>query len=345
MMTSNQPDPLNTHGAKRNSSVLSTRRGFLQTASIAATAAAFPALTSASVRQLEKPITIGLIADLHHDVMHDGETRVDAFLQEMAETKPDAIMQLGDFAYPNAKNKAVTDKFNAAHDAALHVIGNHDTDSGHTMQQCVDIWGMSGRYYRHDVGGLRLLVLDGNDKGSPDHKGGYPSYIGKEQVEWLGEQLAERNGPIVVVSHQPLAGYAAVDNAKPLQELLGRHAEKVVLVINGHTHIDATMNIAKVPYLHVNSASYKWVGGGHKHESYPKEIHARYRWVQYTCPYRESLFTTLTFDPKAGTISVKGKMSEWVGPSPKKLGINRWPGLTHGKEITPQIRARQIELM
>lgn len=341
-MTSDQPDPMNTHAVDRNPLEFSSRRGLLHAAGVAATAAAFPALTSAGLRKLDKPITIGLIADLHQDVMHDGEKRLDAFLETMGQIKPDAIMQLGDFAYPNVKNKAVIDKFNAAHKTSLHVIGNHDTDSGHKKQQCVDVWGMSGRYYRHDVAGLRLLVLDGNDKGSPTHKGGYPSYIGEQQTEWLEAQLVEHDGPMVIVSHQPLAGHGAVNNASQLQTLLRRHARKVALAVNGHTHIDNLVEVDDVSYLHVNSASYVWVGGKHKHTSYPEIVHTKHRSIQYTCPYRDSLFTTLTFDPNDGAITVSPRASDWVGPSPAKLGVKPSPDRRHGEEITPQIRKRRI---
>jgi Icc protein len=52
--------------------------------------------------------------------------------------------------------------------------------------------GIPSRYYARDIEGLQLLVLDGNDAGSPTYKGGYVSYVGKEQVEWLKEQIAPR---------------------------------------------------------------------------------------------------------------------------------------------------------
>ena len=76
--------------------------------------------------------------------------------------------------------------------------------------------------------------------------------------------------------------------------------------------------------------------------SYPAEIHSEFRWVEYTCPYRDSLFTTLTIDPENGRIDVKGRESQWVGKSPSQLGIAAKPDLTDGKEICPKIRSRQL---
>lgn len=318
------------------------RRGFLRAATATSFAVALPRISAAALTRLEGPVQIGLIADLHHDIMHDGVARMDAFLKKMATDRPYAIMQLGDFAYPNAKNSDVIEMFDQAHDLSLHVIGNHDTDSGHTKQQCLDVWGMPARYYSQSIAGLQFLVLDGNDVGSPTHKGGYVSYVGKEQTEWLRLQLATLDGPIIVVCHQPLAGAGAVDNAEEMQSILGEAADKVILAINGHTHIDDVLRVKDVTYMHVNSASYQWVGGNFQHESYSKEVHAKHPWISYTCPYRDSLFAMMTVDPKSLTIQIEGRQSRWVGQSPAEVGKEAGPNLRDGEEIAPMIRNRQI---
>ena len=324
---------------------LFSRRGFMRAAAGATTAATFlPSSARAKLNRLERRVSIGLIADLHNDIMHDGPTRLDAFLSEMKTVKPDAIMQLGDFAYPAEKNREVIDKFNQAHARSLHVIGNHDTDSGHTVQQCLDVWGMTGRYYAAEIEGLRMLVLDGNDKGSPSHKGGYASYVGPEQLEWLEDQLATSDGPVVVVSHQPLAGAYTVDNAEAIQTILARHAEKVAMCLNGHSHIDSLVRVSRVSYLHINSASYQWVGGAHKNKSYSKEIHEKHPWINHTCPYRDALFATITFDPESASVSLEGRKSEWVAQSPAQLGVDAHPQITNGEEVAPRIRSRRLEM-
>lgn len=318
------------------------RRAFLKAATATSFALVVPRISAGALTRLERPVRMGLIADLHHDIMHDGIARTDAFVKKMATHPPDAIVQLGDFAYPNAKNSDVIEMFNQAHETSLHVIGNHDTDSGHTKQQCIDKWGMSGRYYSQNIAGLQLLVLDGNDVGSPTHKGGYVSYVGKEQIEWLKEQLATLNGPIIVVCHQPLAGAGAVDNAEELQSILGKAADKVILAINGHSHLDDVLRVKGVTYMHVNSASYQWVGGDYQHESYSKEVHAKHPWISYTCPYRDPLFATLTVDPKSLTIQIEGRESQWVGKSPAEVGRKAGQGLIDGEEVAPIIRNRTI---
>jgi len=254
-----------------------SRRGFLKTAGTTAITLALAPGALATLSQLPKTIQMGCITDLHQDIMHDGPHRMDAFLKAMATIKPDAIMQLGDFAYPDKKNAAVITPFNQGHTHALHVIGNHDTDNGHTKQQCLDIWGIPAPYYTHDIGPLRMIVLDCNERA--EGQTGYPAHINPEQLAWLNHQLSVHGGPFVLASHQPLAGPAAIDNAKEVHDILKEHADKILLCINGHTHLDTVAYVGTVPCFHVNSASYYWIGGDHRHESYAKETHKTYPWI------------------------------------------------------------------
>lgn len=289
-----------------------------------------------------KLIKAGIITDLHQDVIHNGSERLDAFLAHTKKINPDLILQMGDFAYPNDKNKELIDRFNAAHREALHVIGNHDTDSGHTKAQCLSYWKMPARYYTKEVSGVCFIILDGNDKGSPTHKGGYPAYINDEQKSWLQQQLKQIDKPIIIVSHQPLAGALAVDNAAEIQEILSAASDKILLAINGHTHIDCQLLIKNINYIHINSASYFWVGSKYKHNSYAEEIHKTHAWISSTCPYQDALFTTLTINPASGTMHIEGRKSNWVGSSPSQLNYVDETALTVGKEIIPFISKRKI---
>lgn len=320
---------------------ISSRRDFFGTTAAVATSIILPRRVMACLERVKKPIKLGMIADLHQDVMHDGPARLQAFLDAMKEENPDALIQLGDFAYPTKKNEVVSKAFEKAHPKSLHVLGNHEIDDGHSFDEVAKLWGMKGRYYTEHVNGLDLVVLDGNEK-PENHQGGYPAHIGEEQLEWLAKQLKTLKGPILVICHQPLAGPSCIDNAEEVQALLNSAADKVLLAVNGHTHIDHVARVGKISYLHVNSASYKWVGGSYRNKSYPAEIHSKFQWVEYTCPYRDSLFTTLTIDPANRRIDVQGRESEWVGKSPSQLGIADKPDLTDGKEICPKIRSRQL---
>jgi len=318
--------------------VKTTRRQFSKTLALGGASLPLSDMTASVLSSLAKPVRLGVIADLHVDLIPDGSARLDSFLKEMAKSKPDGIIQMGDFAFAKKSNQAVVDRFNKAHQTALHVIGNHDNDGGLAKKQVLESWGMKSAYYHHDLGGLHMVVLDANEKGSPSHKGGYPQFIGGEQVAWLEKTLSEIDGPVVIVSHQPIAGPYPVDNADEVQKILSKHADKVVLAMNGHTHIDFLTKVGGISYLHINSASYHWLGPKYAHESYPSEVHAKHSALQYTSPYREALFTTLTFDPKSQQIVIEKRATQWVGKSPKELGLNREPE----GSVTPEIRARVI---
>ena len=285
-----------------------------------------------------RPIKLGLIADLHQDLVHDAQERLDSFLQSAKEQSVDALIQLGDFATPIAKNRKVIETFNSAHSMPLHVIGNHDTDGGLKSAQVVAGWGMKNRFYSEDVRGLKLIVLDGNDR-PLDHQSGYPAHIGSDQLEWLTGEL-KHPGSMIVVCHQPLAGPACVDNAKAVQGLLAANAERVLVAINGHTHIDELLEIDGVHYWHVNSAAYYWMGNKYKHESYSPEIHAKFPSQSSTCPYRDALFSFLEVDLGTGRVTITGRQSDWVGASPAELGLMKATGLEPDKQIVPQIRTQ-----
>lgn len=318
-----------------------SRRTFIGQTMTACLSLAVPAFARAALVNTRK-LSVGLITDLHHDVMHDGFSRMQAFVDAARKSTPDALLQLGDFAYPADKNKNVIDLFNQAHPTRLHVIGNHDTDGGFTHQQCVDVWGMPAAYYAQVVNGFRFIILNGNEKGSPAHKGGYPAYIGPTQTAWLKQQLEEAREPVIVVCHQPLVGYLAVDNAAEIQGIITAAGNRVVMTINGHTHVDNVQYVNDIPYLTINSASYFWVGQNFIHESYPPEIHKNYPWISRTCPYKDPLFTTLTIDPKKYTITIVANKSEWVGKSPEELGFNEQQPLRPGLDIVPFIRSHQL---
>ena len=108
-----------------------TRRTALKTfaTTLGATGASFSLPVSAEIflgAKSNGPIRLSVIADLHGGLAVDAETRLDAFLTAMQAKKTDALVQLGDFAFPNEKHQSFADKFNAAHKNTIHVIGNHE---------------------------------------------------------------------------------------------------------------------------------------------------------------------------------------------------------------------------
>lgn len=318
------------------------RREFLNSAGLTTLSIFLPNLSKVFADELKGKIQIGLISDLHHDIMHDGKERLLDFLEASQKKDLAAIIQMGDFAYPSEENREITHLFNQAHPNPLHVIGNHDTDAGFTKEQCLNVWNIPSAYYSKELNGIKIIVLDGNETGSSNHQGGYPSYIGPQQVSWLQQELEESIVPVLIVSHQPLAGVIAVDNEKEIQSILSQYSEKILLCINGHSHIDQHLEIEGVNYLHINSASYYWVGGKYKHDSYTEEIHQNRPYISSTCPYENSIYAFLTIDGQNKKVTIEGKKSKWVGKSPDELGFKIEENPDLNQWIMPKIQNRKI---
>ena len=318
-----------------------SRRDFLKSSSISLLSLSIP---ESSIRffSSDKKITIGLISDLHVDIIHDGKTRLETFLAAASKKNPDCLIQMGDFAIPKEENFPLIDTFNSAHSRALHVLGNHDMDTGFSREEVAKVYGMPGLYYSTDLDSIRLIVLDGNDPGSPKYNGGYASYIGPQQQDWLKSELENAVKPVLIVCHQPIAGIYTIDNAEEIQRILSEFSSKILLAINGHAHVDQHIEVGGVHYVHVNSASYYWVGEKFAHTSLPAEIHEQFPALKFTCPYSQALFSFLTIDPIRKRMTVEGRHAEWIGPSPQQLGYAILNEQEQRDNLVPAIKSRKI---
>ncbi|MGC6447942.1 MAG: metallophosphoesterase family protein [Rubripirellula sp.] len=306
---------------------LPNRRSILQTLSLLPTAnlVAKPSLGE-NLKQRE-PIRLGLIADLHGGLANDAASRLDCFVESMKQKDCDAVLQMGDFAFPNSAHQSFVERLEETNSELIHVIGNHEFDFGLKRHDIYAAWNIKSSYYRRDVQWIRILVLDGNEVGSPLHRGGYPSFIGEKQFRWLESELHASDKPILILSHQPLAGHGAINNWKTVQNLLAEHQNKIIACINGHSHLDAAWEVNGVHYLHANSASYFWVGG-------------KTRMAYYTAP----LYTTLTIDPKKRTFVTEESASQWKNQSPEEIGYFDRPNHAPKAHVSPTISKRSIPL-
>lgn len=312
-----------------------TRRTMLSWTGLGVASAVLPlpqlARAAWGASRLAGPVRLGLVADVHQDVMHDAMDRIARFADAMNDWGAHAAIQLGDFCIPHPRNDPFLAAWRRFAGPRYHVVGNHDTDGGYTREQTAAYYGMPARYYSFDLHGLHMIVLDGNDRGGTS--GGYPRFIAEDQLAWLRQDLAETHLPTLVFIHQPLDSIHGVDNRAEVRAVLEHANEqagwpKVLAVFAGHTHLDHARRVGTIYHIMINSASYLWVGGDHQHESYPPEIHAEAPSLRYTCPYREPLWARVTVDLERGAMTIEGRRTEWVGPSPAEL-------LPDGAELPP----------
>jgi predicted phosphodiesterase len=280
--------------------------------------------------------------------MHDAEYRLTTFLEAMKKEKPDFIIELGDFATPAPKYAKYFEMWNAYPGDKYHLIGNHEMDGGTSREKAIEYRGMESGYYSFDKNGFHFIVLDGNDKKNPDEKG-YKQYIGPEQFEWLKAELAATTSLTVIFSHQGISYYRSADedmgveNYREVRQLLVEHNRqnpeaRVIACFNGHSHWDVAEKVDGIWYVTITSMSYHWLGEDYGHIRYSPEIDKEYKWIKYTAPFKEPLFTTVKISPK-GTIKIAGKKSEWVGPTPWEVG---YP-VSLKKYMRPAISKRKLK--
>lgn len=290
--------------------------------------------------QKEKKVKFGLFTDVHVPTMHDARERLTVFMDSMKTAKPDFIIELGDFGTPAPKYAYGFDIWKSYPGPKYQLIGNHEMDGGYSLQQALAYRNMPSSYYSFEKNGFYFIVLDGNDKKTPDVKG-YQEHLNPPQIAWLEEELTKAKGPIIIFSHQGL-GKDGVDNAAEIRTLLETHnaktkKNKIIANFYGHIHYDRADNINGIWYVCINSMSYKWLGEEYGHIRYSDEVDKNFKWIKYTAPYKDPLFTVVEISTK-GTITMSGKKSAWVGPSPKEVGF---PQENKDYDI-PEIRARTL---
>ncbi len=323
----------------------------------------------------------GIFADLHVDIMHDGEQRLEKFLDACRKEDVDFVIHLGDFCYPDEGRKNVTwpekqpinienalkyptyankDKIHSMYmnfeKSSYHVLGNHDCDMC-TKRQVLDYYGAKyDSYYSFDVGGVHFVALDGNftkigdeyvdyANGNYFNEEGTLPYFSDKEIEWLEKDLASTPYPSVLFSHQAIAGgWACIKNSDKVRKVIGAAPNKVLLAINGHEHTDRLSHIDDVWYLDLNSMSCLWLDLAFTYLGrYTEEIDEKYPNMRYVAPYKDPLFAIITVDDDG--IDIKGVQSEWVGPSPDELGAKEdWSWCKDIPDLSPSIQDRYIPL-
>jgi 3',5'-cyclic-AMP phosphodiesterase len=268
-------------------------------------------------------VKFGLLSDIHLPTMHDSERRMTTFIDSMLLAQPDFIVELGDLVTPAPKYQSLMDIWMAYPGEKYHVIGNHEMDGGYGLDEVLVHRKMDKSYYHFERNGFNFIVLDGNDKKFPEETG-YRNYIGPDQQAWLKQTLSRMRGPVVILSHQAIGPVGGIDNAEEIRAILedhnNNHAEsRVFASFNGHLHYDAATALNGIWYVHINSASYFWMGDEYQHIRYSEEVDEEFKWIKYTAPYKDPLYAIVEISSD-GIIQISGKTTTYVGPSPWEVG-------------------------
>jgi len=299
------------------------------------------------------PLRIGLVADVHKDVMHDADDRLTRFIDHMQQVKPDFILQLGDFCTPVPQNRGFLSIWERFDGPRYHVLGNHDMDGDpakgpekkytFTRDETMAYWGMPAPYYAFDAGGVHVVILDGNDPGPEQEP--YYAYLGDEQLAWLERDLEATSLPTILFCHQGLERKDGVANQEAVRCLLESANEqagggKVIACFSGHHHRDYARRISGIHHAKINSMSYYFLGKRFAHLRYNEEVDRKYPTIKHTAPYRDPLYALVTIDPRQGILDIQGTRSEFVGPTPWELGAS--PKELEASSLVPRISDWQV---
>ena len=318
------------------------RRNFLLKTLKGGIIASLP-ISLSSFNLTNNKVEIGIVADVHQDIIHDGVSRLSFFIDAMEKRKPDFIIQLGDFSLPRKQNQPFIDKWNSFNGPKYHVLGNHDMkDFGFKKEETMKWWKMKKRYYSFDYNNFHFVVLDGNDN-NPKPWNGYVRYIGQEQKIWLKKDLKKTLKPTILFSHQSLEARGGISNREEIRNILEKYTNKsgypkVVTCLSGHHHKDYAKSINKIPYVQINSMSYKWVGEKFQYKRFSQQIEEAFPNISKTCPYKEPLYTVITLDTEKEMLHLEGKNTSFIAPSPSDLKI------PNAEKMNPIISERNFKI-
>ena len=213
------------------------------------------------------PVRFGLFTDLHFaDRSHFGNRYYSQSKQKLLDaiqvfnnSNLDFIIELGDFKdQDDLPEKSRTLAFLNEIESVMrqfkgpiyHVLGNHDMDSiskqdflAHTKNH----GAAEGKsYYSFVYHHLKCIVLDANynESGLDYDTGNFDwtyAQIPDHQIDWLKNELAKDDKPVIVFVHQLLDWFSAIDeslyikNAKEIVEILEK-SNRVLAVFQGHHH-------------------------------------------------------------------------------------------------------------
>jgi len=301
-------------------------------------------------------ITMGIISDVHADILPDAKERMDVFIAQANDIDADLIIQLGDFCRPNENEKFMMESWMNFPGNRYHVLGNHDMDFN-TKKETIEYWGMPAPYYSFDQNGFHFIVLDANylyqDGKYIDyaHANFYVesedrAYINPEQMAWLKEDLQKTDKRCLLFSHQSLINVLwGINNRVEIQEILEQANEeagfqKVIACFNGHDHVDFHREINGIHYFEINSAGYQWMGEGYADENcYDSTLASSYHHLDKVAIYKDPLFAFVTITQEQ--LILKGVASEWYCESPNDKGIPKKP---YGCEYSPSISNYSVQI-
>lgn len=218
-------------------------------------------------------LRLAVVTDIHYgpDIGNKMGTAaprlLDRFTAAVNKYNPDCVVDMGDrFSCRNpdtdiANLRKVKEHFNAVAAPVHHVIGNHDVRFI-TRADNEDITGSPATSYSRDYNGYHLTFWNPNVRiGTNDGL-----VLSAEDIEWLRNDLASTDKPVILFSHVPLdndpqdyddevreytngiAGRFYYKQGQVVRQML-EECGKVILCMAGHRHTKRHRDINGIHYI------------------------------------------------------------------------------------------------
>lgn len=300
-----------------------------------------------------KEIKFAVFTDLHYDHIHDGDRRIQYYIDSVKNHNIDFMVELGDLCYPFRKNKLILEKLKQSGVPCYYVIGNHDSDL-YIKEEVMNFLGLNKNYYSFIVGNVKFIILDAC---YIKRKDGYETYfisnynkttdaypyIPPEELTWLKNELEDEEKYYLVFSHHSLVNNfkkRGVYNREEVRKILedrNINRKQVLLCMNGHDHGDALYEINGIHYYTLNSMSYIWHGIKETF-NYSESIHAKYTYLKDMIFYEEGLHTIVTVS-EDGHVMIEGMLGHYQNITSDDIGLgDTWNGVS----IKPVVSSLKI---
>ncbi len=283
-------------------------------------------------------------SDLHYDHIFDAESRLDALISKISDSSLhlDFVVSLGDLCYPVKENKPIIKKLYNMGIPFYYCVGNHDCENSN-WQAIKNFAEIKKPYYSFVVDEIKFIVLNTcfmvheqevmwNQKDIFRKNADLYPVIPQCEIEWLMEEMSERDLRYVIFSHHSLVNnfdFRGVVNREKIRSILENN--KILLAMNGHDHGNDLKIVNNIPYFTVNSTSYIW--HGRETYAYSKEAHNKYPFLKNVILYKTPLYCIVEIEET--DIKIRGTKSGYQVITPEDVGIvdRQWNGVSIEPEI------------
>jgi predicted phosphodiesterase len=217
-------------------------------------------------------VKIGVIADIHEGRNNQIPGFITEAVDHMKPWGPDVIVALGDLVDHAGEPQYgvyvfdLFDRYAITGVPRAIIPGNHDFEQIDLPTYLTEVpadvsqhFVKDTSYGSFDVGGLHLVMIDGEYSATGTHNAGDTTHVAQVELDWMKADITATTLPTIVLTHEALAGpiLGTGDRMSNYQAVVAimqtTGSGKVIASFSGHTHADEYGVVNKIHYFTINS--------------------------------------------------------------------------------------------